>query len=57
MESAETKKGLRVTAQIIDKVYEIGRKVNAGFKEKIPIIFDEYLLQWNYRAILKGEVI
>ncbi len=57
MESAETKKGLRVTAQIIDKVYEIGRKVKAGFKENIPIIFDEYLPQWNYRAIPKREVI
>ncbi len=28
-----------------------------GFKENIPIIFDGYLPQWNYRVIPKGEVI
>ncbi|MEY3302357.1 MAG: hypothetical protein RLZZ139_729, partial [Cyanobacteriota bacterium] len=22
-----------------------------GFKENLPIIFDEYLPKWNYRAI------
>jgi hypothetical protein len=22
-----------------------------GFKENLPIVFDEYLPKWNYRAI------
>ncbi len=57
IERTETKNGLKVTAKIIDKVYELKRKVKAGFKENMPIIFDEYLPKWNYRAIPKGEVI
>ncbi|MCP4053826.1 MAG: ISAzo13 family transposase, partial [Mesoflavibacter sp.] len=57
IESAETENSLKVTAEIIDKVYELKRKVKAGFKENMPIVFDEYLPKWNYRAIPKGEVI
>ena len=57
MEKTKTNKGLKVTVQIIDKVYETGRKVKEGFKENMPIIFDDYLPQWNYRAIPNGKVI
>lgn len=57
MEKTKTNKGLKVTVQIIDKVYETGRKVKEGFKENMPIIFDEHLPQWNYRAIPNGKVI
>jgi hypothetical protein len=35
----------------MDKVYDKGRKVMAGFKENRPIVFDEYLPKCNYRAI------
>jgi hypothetical protein len=35
----------------MDKVYAKGRKVADGFKENLPIVFDEYLPKWNYRAI------
>ena len=54
MEKTKTKKGLDVTVQILDKVYEGGREVKKDFKENMPIIFDEYLSQWNYRVIPKG---
>jgi len=46
-----TKTGLRVIVNLIDKVYDKGRQVMDGFKEHLPIIFDEYLPKWNYRAI------
>ena len=57
IEKTKTKKGLNVTVRIIDKIYETGRKVKKGFKENMPIVFDEYLPQWNYRAIPNGKVI
>ncbi len=48
MEKAKTSKGLRVFATIIEGVYETGKKVASEFKQNLPIIFDEYLPQWNY---------
>ena len=46
-----TKTGLKVTVEVIDKVYETGRKVSVGFKENMRIVFDDYLPQWNYTAV------
>lgn len=57
MEKTKTKKGLNVEVRIINKIYETGRKVKEGFKENMPIVFDEYLRKWNYRAIPNGKVI
>ncbi len=57
MEKTETRKGLKATVQIVDKVYETGRKVAEGFKENMKIVFDEVLSNWNYRAIPNGQVI
>lgn len=57
IEKTKTTKGLRVTVQIIDRVYETGRKVAQGFKENLRIAFDKFLPQWNYRAIPNGQVI
>jgi len=51
IEKTSTKTGLKVIVNLIDKVYDKGRKVIDGFKENLPIIFDEYLPKWNYRAI------
>jgi len=51
IEKTSTKTGLRVIVNLIDKVYDKGRQVMDGFKENLPIIFDEYLPKWNYRAI------
>jgi hypothetical protein len=51
MAKATTKTGLRVAVQIIDKIYETGRRVAADVKERIRIIFDEALPRWNYRIL------
>lgn len=51
IEKTSTKTGLRVIVNLMDKVYDKGRKVMDGFKENLPIVFDEYLPKWNYRAI------
>ena len=51
MEKTKTRTGLKVTVDIIDKVYEIGRKCAKGFKETMKIAFDNILPKWNYRAI------
>jgi len=40
-----------VVACILDKVYATGRKVAAGFKESMRIVFDGHLRQWNYAAV------
>lgn len=57
MERTHTQPGLKVTVQIIDKLYQTGRKVADDFKHNMPIIFDEHLPQWNYRAVPNGGVI
>ena len=57
MERTHTQPGLKVTVQIIDKIYQTGRTVTDEFKQNMPILFDDYLPQWNYRAVPKGGVI
>ena len=54
MAQTTTSKGLTVTVEIIDKVYQTGRKVANGFKETMRIVFDEFLPQWNYTAVPIG---
>ncbi len=49
--NAKTKKGLRVKANVIDKVYETGKSVAKGFKENMKIIFDDFLPRWNYTVV------
>ena len=51
IEKTSTKTGLNVVVNLMDKVYAKGREVADGFKENLPIIFDDYLPKWNYRAI------
>ena len=46
----KTAAGLAVTVAILDKVYQTGRKVSARFMTEMPIIFDDFLPKWNYRA-------
>ena len=50
-EKAKTNKGLKVVANVIEKVYETGKKVKQGFKENMKIMFDKILPKWNYRVI------
>ena len=54
MEKAKTSTGLEVTVDILDKVYQTGRKYAADFKETMKIMFDDILPKWNYRAIPSG---
>jgi Rhodopirellula transposase DDE domain len=51
MEKTSTHTGLQVSVDILDKVYDTGRKCAKGFKEHMKIIFDDLLPQWNYRAL------
>lgn len=57
MERTHTQTGLQVTVQVIDKIYQTGRTVADEFKQNMPILFDEHLPHWNYRAVPNGEVI
>lgn len=51
MQKTKTSQGLTVTVQILDKIYQTGRKVTKDFKKNMRILFDDYLPQWNYRAV------
>lgn len=51
MARTNTTTGLNAFVHIIDKVYETGRKVAVDFKENMRIVFDDFLPQWNYRAV------
>ena len=51
MSRASTSTGLTTTVNILDKLYETGRKYATDFKETMPIVFDKHLPNWNYRAI------
>jgi hypothetical protein len=51
IENTKTKTGLVVEAYISDKIYQTGKKVAKGFKESMQILFDDFLGQWNYKAI------
>lgn len=48
---AKTTTGLEVFSSILDKTFETRRKVADDFKENMRIQFDDFLPQWNYRAI------
>jgi len=51
IQKTTTTTGLKVTVNIIDKVYQTGRRVNEDFKENMKIVFDDFLSSWNYRAL------
>ena len=53
MENTVTRTGLTLTVSVavVDKVYQTGRQATDAFKEHMPILFDDYLPRWNYRAV------
>jgi hypothetical protein len=51
MARTKTKQGLQVTVNVMDKVYQTKRKATDSFKENMPILFDQVLPRWNYRAV------
>ena len=48
IERTQTKTGLSVTVDIMDKVYEAGRKVEEHLKSTLNIFADTIMPQWNY---------
>lgn len=53
MARTHTQQGLRVTVNILDTLYQTGRKATDAFIQNMPILFDDFLPQWNYRAVPK----
>ena len=51
MRKAKTKTGLSVEVDIVDKVYEIGRKVGQATKDAMNLVRDLVLPRWNYRIL------
>lgn len=51
LEKARTAAGLGVVVEVLDKVYQTGRKYAQGFKKSMKILFDDFLPKWNYRAV------
>ena len=57
MVKTKTRKGLKVTATLIDKVYQTGRKEAKDFKDTMTIQFDDVLPKWNYTAVPNAQLI
>jgi len=61
MEKTKTSKGLRVTVNVINKLYQTEHKASSEFKENIKgnmsIKFDQFLPKWNYTVVPNREVI
>ena len=51
METASTQTGLRVAVNVLTKVYATGKKCVEEFIKNSPIVFDDLLPRWNYRAL------
>ncbi len=51
MEQARTRTGLRVVVDVVDKVYETGRRVAKAVKKALPFVRDAFLPKWNYRIL------
>jgi hypothetical protein len=55
MQKTQTKTGLRVTADILDKVYKTGRKAAKDLQSTLNIIVDAILPQWNYALLPRTQ--
>ena len=51
IDKTSTSKGLKVFTSITDKIYKTARKAQEDFKKYMPIVFDDHLGKWNYRAV------
>lgn len=51
MARTKTQQGLTVTVDVLDHVYQTGRKATQEFKDNMTIVFDDCLPQWNYTAV------
>jgi hypothetical protein len=55
MEKTNTRTGLRVLVDVVDKVYETGRKVAESVKQTLHLIRDLHLPKWNYRILPQAK--
>jgi hypothetical protein len=55
MAKARTRTGLRVVVDVLDKVYETGRRVSAAAKRALHLVRDAFLPNWNYRLLPQTE--
>ena len=51
MRKTSTTTGLKATVNVIRRIYELKRKVTAGFKSSMELVFDKLLPKWNYVAV------
>jgi hypothetical protein len=51
MQKARTRTGLQVVVDVLDKVYETGRRVAEEVKEALHLVRDDFLPKWNYRIL------
>ena len=51
MRKATTRTGLTVQVNILDKVYQLGRKVSETAKDAVKLLRDAILPRWNYRIL------
>ena len=51
MEKARTRTGLSVVVDVLDKIYETGRKVAEEVKQTLNILRDAILPLWNYQIL------
>ena len=47
----KTTMGLKVFVHIMEQIYQTGRKVANDFKQKMRIVFDNFLPAWNYTVV------
>jgi transposase len=57
IKKTKTSKGLKVFVEIIDTIYQTGRKTADDFKQNMRIVYDDFLPAWNYRAVPNQIVI
>jgi hypothetical protein len=51
MAKARTRTGLRVVVDVLDKVYQTGRRVAKEVKKALNLVRDSLLPKWNYRIL------
>jgi hypothetical protein len=51
IEKTHTRTGLQVTVEVLDKIYETGRKAAKQMKSALKIVRDTLLPKWNYTLL------
>ena len=51
MRKAKTRTGLSVVVDLLDRVYETGRRFSKAAKDDVNLIRDVVLPRWNYRIL------